>query len=558
MGSNGKLKFLFVQPDLHRHYIPFLPKYESLHALICEAVARDFLESSLVFDRRFDTDENLIRVLKNFEPDIVGFTAHTAGEIFNVRRLIRLVKRTFPSAMTVVGGQHATLLPEDYFDSGVDIICVGPGEETFREVAEVLANGKDLSGVKGIIWKDGNEYVINPPRPISTGFIHWPPFDRTIIPRKYRRHYMWVFEAKPNVYTISTSGCPYRCKFCSLWVTQRGTYRRRKPAEIVEDIAAQPQPYVHLTDDNTFHNEDFALELYELLKKRGIKKKILAYARTDTIIKRTYLLEKWREVGLGGLVVGMEAVTDQNLDAINKKTDVNTNIEAHRILEELGLENWAHFIMMPEFKKEDFDLVWDFIDKNNVIYPIFVPLTPMPGTPFFFEAKENDQLAVFDYGFYNLEYMVMKTVIPKIEWYRYLQELYLKTCSFETLLRRSKCKSFHVLPAVGRALRFSWAVKRIWPHLLEQVAIEEKYRYEDIEHLLPPSLRRDYKPDKYYNAPRVSDMLERYKSTDNWDPQLGDVRRLPVKTYPDFDEIVDKQSYSACKIKESSKMEKTI
>ena len=38
--ASRKLKFLFVQPDFNRHYIPFLPIYEPLHALICEAAAK--------------------------------------------------------------------------------------------------------------------------------------------------------------------------------------------------------------------------------------------------------------------------------------------------------------------------------------------------------------------------------------------------------------------------------------------------------------------------------------------------------------------------------------
>ena len=42
----------------------------------------------------------------------------------------------------------------------------------------------------------------------------------------------------------------------------------------------------------------------------------------------------------------------------------------------------------------------------------------------------------------------------------------------------------------------------------EQIGLERDVRYDDIEHTLPPSLRRDYVPNKYYNAPTLARMEE--------------------------------------------------
>ena len=134
-----RLKFLFIQPDYPRQYVFFFPVYEPLHGLLFGAIIRDLAETRL-FDRRFDTDENLARLARDYQPDIVGVTTHTAGEIFNVKRLLGIVKRESPRAVTMVGGQHSSLLPEDLFDPTVDLVCIGPGEETFREVVELLAS----------------------------------------------------------------------------------------------------------------------------------------------------------------------------------------------------------------------------------------------------------------------------------------------------------------------------------------------------------------------------------------------------------------------------------
>jgi radical SAM superfamily enzyme YgiQ (UPF0313 family) len=286
-----------------------------------------------------------------------------------------------------------------------------------------------------------------------------------------------------------------------LWVAARGTYRRRDPEEIVDDIANQPQSFVHLTDDNTFHNEDHAKEICRLLKKRGIKKKILAYARTDTIVSKPELLAEWRDTGLGALVVGMEACTDRHLDFINKKTNVDINIEANKILDDLGIENWAHFVIMPDFEKEDFDRILDFVERLNICYPIFVPLTPVPGTPLFFEAKQNEEITAFDYGYYTLQYMTMKTKIDKREWYDHMLDLYFKTCSVKTIWKRRKSGQFHVRPMLGRAFIMKRCMKKMRTFIREQLEHEANFDYRAEQEALPPSLRMDYIPDKYYNDP---------------------------------------------------------
>lgn len=510
IGEHGlnpsRVRFLFIQPPFPRHYLGDFPVYEPLHVHILEAVTRDLAETRL-FDGRLDSEKEFMRVLNDYKPDIVGATTHMAGEISRVKELLAIAKTVRPDALTIVGGQHATLLPEDLYDPDVDLLCIGPGEETFREVVETFISRGDFENVHGLAVRKGREYALTPPRAVRSGTFSWPPLDWNLVSGRYKRKY-FTFEQCPTVYTITTSGCPYRCSFCSLWAAARGTYRRRSPEEIVNDIASQPQPYAHLTDDNTFHDEDHAMEIYRLLKKRGVRKKIMAYARTDTIVKRPESLEKWCEVGLGALVVGMEAVTDRHLDSMNKRTNVDMNVRAHEILEEMGIENWAHFVMMPDFRKEDFDRVWDFVDRMNMTYPVFVPMTPIPGTPLFFEMKEQGKLSVFDYGFYNLTYMVMHTDIPKEEWYRHYMDLYRKSCSPRTLWRRRKSPSFHIAPALGRAFLFRRAVWRSGPHIREQLELERNVRYEIIEHTLPPSLRRDYRADKYYNATTVAGMRE--------------------------------------------------
>lgn len=77
----NKLKYLFIMPNWDRRYVVAFPTYEPLHGLLFGALIQDIADTH-IFDRRFDTDENLIKVIHDFQPDIVSMTVHTGGGKF--------------------------------------------------------------------------------------------------------------------------------------------------------------------------------------------------------------------------------------------------------------------------------------------------------------------------------------------------------------------------------------------------------------------------------------------------------------------------------------------
>src|SRR5512135_3694650 len=59
-----------------------------------------------ILDMRLE--KGLASVLREFAPDVIGFTAYTV-HVNTVRQLARDVKQWNGSALTVVGGHHATV-----------------------------------------------------------------------------------------------------------------------------------------------------------------------------------------------------------------------------------------------------------------------------------------------------------------------------------------------------------------------------------------------------------------------------------------------------------------
>lgn len=477
-----KIRVLLIQPNFNFFYIPFLPNHDPLVLIMLGTIIQDIAEVK-IFDRRYETERNLIKTLKEFKPDIVGTRTHTSGELFTVKRILETAKKVYPQATTIIGGQHPTLLPDDLNMPCVDLICIGAGEETFRQVIEAKEIGTGFDHIKGLAIRKGNQLYFTEPRQAKSGEFSWPPLNRSLS-AKYSKHF-------PSGITLTSIGCPHRCNFCALWVTTQGTYRLRKAEDIVEDIASIKQCLIYISDDNTFNDYEHAMQVYDGLTKRGIKKKYGAYARVDTITKYPDLFEKWRGIGLEALVVGFEVIDDKGLQDLNKKTTLEMNLKAIEILNNLGIQNFAHFILFPEFTVQDFHNLWNFIEKNKITQPFFIPLTPTAGTPLFKEAKEKKLLSSLNYGFYTLEYMVYKTALPKWRFYYEYMKIWLSSISPFFYIRMRKN-----FPFIWYLFRIRLLLPAICHILIKgamQLIEEKKIDPWDIKNQPFPSQRIDYR-----------------------------------------------------------------
>ena len=84
-----------------------------------------------ILDLRLDRD--LEGALDYFSPDVVGITSYTV-HVNVVRKITEQIKEWNPEALVIVGGHHATVVPEDFVSPCIDIIVMGEGVFVFREI----------------------------------------------------------------------------------------------------------------------------------------------------------------------------------------------------------------------------------------------------------------------------------------------------------------------------------------------------------------------------------------------------------------------------------------
>ncbi len=395
-------------------------------------------------------DASLADTLSSFEPDLVGVTGYTT-DVPRMRQICREVK-SYHRGITVLGGYHATLCPQDFDYDFIDVIVLGEGEIAFKELVSALVEKRDLSEVDGIIYRQQGRQVATKPRDLIADLDDLPLPARYLTDH-YRSHYHFQFWGNP--YIVETArGCPYRCTFCAVWKFHRGKCRFRTPESILKELETIPSRIICFVDDNFLQDTRRAERLYELVKNNGNQAQYWIQARSDSIVKRPDIIKKWAEIGLDSVLIGFEKFSDEELASLNKESSVRANEKAAHILQDNEIDIWGMFIVDPQWTKPDFDALIDYVHSLKISFPTFTILTPLPGTAFFQEKLK--ELTTLNYEVFDLLHSVLPTKLPIEEFYSNMARLY-KSTTLDLYDVEQRVKSGRIplssLPRIRKILR---------------------------------------------------------------------------------------------------------
>jgi len=161
----------------------------------------------------FSSDEKLhsmVNQLTKYKPDIIGFASYV-WNITNILKVARLIKENMPATRIVLGGPEVSPRAKNILKNYrfVDVVVIGGGEETFKELLEHwLTNSDSISKVKGIAYHRKNRIIITDKRPQISNLddIPSPYLEKTIdIDLKSYQGY---------IPTETMRGCVYKCHYC--------------------------------------------------------------------------------------------------------------------------------------------------------------------------------------------------------------------------------------------------------------------------------------------------------------------------------------------------------
>jgi len=102
-------------------------------------------------DCTFLSHEKAVEKVKRSNPQVIGVYS-----MFSMKKSSLEIAREFEDYcdLLVVGGPLPTLDPTGFLEV-FNVAVVGEGEETMVELVDCVEKGADLSGVKGIAYKEG-------------------------------------------------------------------------------------------------------------------------------------------------------------------------------------------------------------------------------------------------------------------------------------------------------------------------------------------------------------------------------------------------------------------
>jgi radical SAM superfamily enzyme YgiQ (UPF0313 family) len=444
------MRVLLIRPPVPHHTIGLK------HVMICEPLELEYVAAGLpdhevqIFDMIIE--RGLERRLQQFKPDIVGTSSYITG-VNEVKKVCRKVKRWTPNCVTLVGGVHASCAPEDFADPSVDCIVRGDGTSIIAELVEAIQTGRPLDEIPGLVLpleNDGLQFTKERPYMPDPDSL---PFPRRDLVVHLKHRYYYIFH-QPVAIMKTTWGCWYNCNFCFPSKVTNGKPYSRSPESIAGELEQIEAEEVYIVDDIFLLNPKRLSKIAQLLREKGIQKKFLVYGRADFVAENEEMVKEWAELGLTAVIVGLEAVTDKELESMGKKCTVDYNRRAIEVLRKHGVDTYASLITQPDYMPDDFARLQTFIEENDLYYLNISPLTPMPGTPVWEYYEGKITVSREAHGLWDLCHCVLPTRMPLKQYYRSLLKLYARTVLD---IRRANRLSLSTRPPI-------WSLKylRIW------------------------------------------------------------------------------------------------
>lgn len=344
----------------------------------------------------------ILQQIRDFKPEFAGIYATTFGWDKAVHTA-RDIKQLSPAIFTCVGGPFPIAVQQQCLHEGggcIDAVVTGEGEITVTEMVTRLAERGSLLGVQGVIFRDGNRIVENPPRPLIEDLDALPFPARQLLgdatryappPATYRR--------QPVAVMITARGCDRRCIFCSQIDRERKGGRRGIRFRSVENVIAEiesclAQGYreIKFIDDTLAADYDRLMAICSEIKSRGLDFSWFASACVNQVDKP--LLQAMHDAGCWAVLFGAESGVQKNLNTLHKGITLAQTRRAVSAAKSVGLKVSTPFVFgIPGETWDEALQTIDFAIELDADLANFHALTAFPGTPLYEQRHKYGEVS---------------------------------------------------------------------------------------------------------------------------------------------------------------------
>ena len=346
-----------------------------------------------------EIEDKIIDAIAKSGARIVGFTC-TTPEITEVKRLASRTKEALgKDTITLVGGIHATVLPQELVvESDIDFALTGEAEKTFSE----LVRSEDTYSVKGLVYasnggiKSTGEHELMDLREM-------PPLDYSKIDMDfYTKPSMYVVRGIPlsGFYLFTSRGCTFKCTYCANPTMFGNTVRYFPTERIADELETLNKKYkvdsVFFYDDTFTMDRNHVRNLCNELMQRDIHMLWGCQTRANMVDKE--LLSLMKKAGCVQMEFGIESGSDKVLRRVKKGVSPQQVRDTFKVCKSVGVKTFANFMFnLPDETIEDLEMTLNLAREIKPEVSIFNITIPFPGSPMQGEFRMNPE----DYEKFN-------------------------------------------------------------------------------------------------------------------------------------------------------------
>jgi len=270
-------------------------------------------------------DERFIRILNEFQPDVVGIRS-IAFFLEELQRIASLV-RVHSDATLVAGGPIVQAYKRRLFEEvpELEIAVKGEGEKVFAD----LLSGSPLPSIAGLLYRtdDGvaEKGVAENEDQLEVADIDSLPFPAydLIDLDEYQRQLSYAYNHRRQGVLLTSRGCAYHCTFC---FTHWKGIRLRSAANIFEEIKQLHDQHgiedFYVVDDIFNVDSKRALALFDLIIAAGLKLRLYFVNGLRADITSEKFVDRALEAGAVWFTYAVESGTNEIQRLVKKRLDL--------------------------------------------------------------------------------------------------------------------------------------------------------------------------------------------------------------------------------------------
>jgi len=315
-------------------------------------------------------DERYEKVNFNNSYDVVGISCLTYNSLRGYEIADEFRKRGIP---VVFGGYHASLLPEES-KKHADSVVIGEAELTWPQLLKDLENGSLKPFYKA---------------------------DKLVEPESIpaARHDVGSYTFMEAIQ--ASRGCPTGCEFCAMQKVEGPRFRGRPVKNIIDEMKTIKAKTLFFADASLTINPKYTKSLFREMK--GLNKKFHCFGNINVLSRDDELLQLANEAGVERWYIGIESVSQENINAAGKGTNkVEEYDKAIRKIKDHGMKVTGFFMFGFDNDTTDiFDRTLKAMYKWGLDEASFSIVTPYPGTRLFERLEKEGRITSYDWSRYE-------------------------------------------------------------------------------------------------------------------------------------------------------------